>query len=1308
MGACFVQQVNAMRRFALVAVGAAVLAGAGDFSATARAQAATAPVATAPVAQAQAAPSAQAPVSPAATAPLAQSPAAAPVSATPAAAPDLPAEPQGGTIQGTVKASGVPLPGVAVTATNTLTGKKFATTTGIDGAFQMTVPSNGRYVVKTDLTGFASVTEEVVVNASSQNGGLPTETAEFKVDLASRVTQQPVRTAATTAGAASSGRPAGAGRTTTSAAGAVARVGRGTQALAVQGNYDSNQTDASTGETTSDTLLPSLGAVASDDSSASASESIAVTGVQGQTNGLAGFSQDDLQNRIQDMQRNGFANSDIASTLSGVMQTGTFGPGGPGGPGGGGPGGGGPGGGFGGGPGGGGPGGGFGGGGGRGGGGFNGFGGGFRGQNPNAWHGTFAYTGANSALNATSRSFTGTPIDKPQSDRNTLIASFTGTPYIPGWIKANSKQNVFISVQETRNSSPSTVQNIVPTPAQRLGDLTPAYQAQPTYGIPVYDPKYGTPYGNTGCDPNILNYDPSPTMCIPQTEISSAAKALLTYYPLPNIAPNSLYDNYQANFPGSSHSSQISARYNRSFGATPVRGQRGAGGGRSMGTRNQNRNAPPALRQSIAENFAYSHSASANSNFSPLLRGSTATDGYSLSSAYTVGYGRINSSATLSWSRSSSNTVNIFTNGTVNPAIQADNGIPAPGIYVGNSTIYSNPFYYGVPSIGMSGVTGVAGLSDTTPSSSIAQTISFADFVSYTHKKHNMRFGLDFHRIHNDSIGGTNVLGSFTFSGFATQAAVPPTCVTNNNPISSTNPNPTCANGSSVADLLIGQPQTTAITASPNKIYLRGNSWDWYAQDDWRAKSNFTVSYGLRWEYSSPYSEKDDRLVNLQLTGSGSTLQIANVCPNATTGCALTASQFGTPATLVNPDKSLFSPRVAIAWSPKSKWTKNTVVRSGYGINYNIGQYQRFASSLSFQQPFAITQSNTLTSSGGVTTCLLPSQVGTVAGTAMTLTHGFGCSTQTTQSNFGVNPNYRVGMVQSYNIGIQRTLPQGVVLNIDYTGAYAGNLDMVRKPNRTATGILNSTSGQFSYEDSLGYQRSNALSVSARQRMHKGVSLSAAYTYSHSIDDASSVGGSGGYTAQNDLNLAAEESNSSFDRRHSLNVGFMLEPPFGPNRAFLNKGGVWAHILDGYSISGTFTTSTGGFASPQYTGTTAELEVGANYLRPNRVAGQKIKGAGSRTAWFNTAAFSAPAAGTYGTASRNSIQMPGSLSVNGSLSRTVSFGGTRSFEARITANNALNTVQYSGVNTTLNSSSFGQVNGAAGMRSFNYTARFRF
>ena len=198
-------------------------------------------------------------------------------------------------------------------------------------------------------------------------------------------------------------------------------------------------------------------------------------------------------------------------------------------------------------------------------------------------------------------------------------------------------------------------------------------------------------------------------------------------------------------------------------------------------------------------------------------------------------------------------------------------------------------------------------------------------------------------------------------------------------------------------------------------------------------------------------------------------------------------------------------------------------------------------------------------------------------------------------------------------------------------------------------------------------------------------------------------------SAQNDQDLAAEESNSSFDVRQKLSGNWILELPFGPNRAFLNKGGVWAKILDGYSISGTYTFATGMYQTPSYGGTPAEIASGAgNSLRPNLVPGQSIKGQGTVKNWFNTAAFSAPPVGTYGTASRNSIQLPGIVSVNGSLSRTVPLGETRSFEVRVNANNVFNTVQYSGVDTQINSGTFGQVTSAAAMRSLSFVARFRF
>jgi hypothetical protein len=396
----------------------------------------------------------------------------------------------------------------------------------------------------------------------------------------------------------------------------------------------------------------------------------------------------------------------------------------------------------------------------------------------------------------------------------------------------------------------------------------------------------------------------------------------------------------------------------------------------------------------------------------------------------------------------------------------------------------------------------------------------------------------------------------------------------------------------------------------------------------------------------------------------------------------------------------MFAPRIGVAWAPKTKFTKQTVVRVGYGINYNTGQYAAFAQDLAFQQPFAVTQTNTLNTATSPTNCTFAN---------MTLANGFNCSTQTTQSNYAVNRNYRLGMVQVFNVDIQRSLGMGIVLNIGYNGAVSGDLDMLRAPNRTASGVLNPTSNQFTYEDSVGFQRSNALAINARKRLQKGVSLQATYTYSHSIDNASSVGGSGGSIAQDDQNLQAEESNSSFDVRHKLNGSWILELPFGPNRAFLNKGGVWSKIMDGYSVSGSYTLASGTFATPQYTGTAAEIASGAQgSLRPDLVPGQSIKGEGSLKNWFNTAAFTAPAPATYGNASRNSIELPGTVSVNGSLSRTVQMGETRSFEGRVTASNAFNTVQYSGVGTQINSPQFGQVTSAAAMRSLVFVARFRF
>jgi hypothetical protein len=80
----------------------------------------------------------------------------------------------------------------------------------------------------------------------------------------------------------------------------------------------------------------------------------------------------------------------------------------------------------------------------------------------------------------------------------------------------------------------------------------------------------------------------------------------------------------------------------------------------------------------------------------------------------------------------------------------------------------------------------------------------------------------------------------------------------------------------------------------------------------------------------------------------------------------------------------------------------------------------------------------------------------------------------------------------------------------------------------------------------------------------------------------------------------------------------------------------------------------------------------------------------------------------FGNVSRNSIMGPGIVQNNMSLSKTMQLGDTRSMEIRATANNVFNTVQYAGVGTSLTSPTAGQVTSVASMRSFNFTARFRF
>jgi hypothetical protein len=1153
----------------------------------------------------------------------------------PASTPNPPNPPaaSGGLVHGTVKAGNVPLPGVSIVATNTLTGQRYATITDINGNYSMTIPTNGRYVIKTDLAAFAPETKVALIKPTA---AVPVnQQADFALTLASRVAAEtPQENVAGNLGPGGVGQ-GGQGGQGGRRAGTVRRnAGGGAQNLdllgALAGTEDAGINSGATGAS-----LPSL-ATSADFST----DSVAVTGQSGSTNPFAGVDMEQLrQNAELDQSVPGGRGQGGPGGDGGGGAGGGLGGGDPGGgPGGGGPGGGG---GFGGGGGGFGGGGFGGGGGGRGGGGRGGGGGGrgggggfgnFRNFKPNQPHGSFYWTGGNSALNAEPFSIRGGAQQQPSYAQNQFGLTFIGAPYIPHLIEHDTKDVIFINLTGQRSSSPFNEYGTVPSDAERGGDLS-SLTTQQGAPITIYDPTTGAPFANN---------------TIPKTRISTQATALLNYVPLPNLSGQ--VQNYQRLASAESNTTRLGVRFLHSFGSSS--------GGSPLGgmIRQYLGQGGAGIRQSINLNFNYSHAAADELSLFPDLGGKQQSHQYSLQLGYSLGKGRLTNNLNLNWNRSQAQIKNDFTSKTDIASQLGLNGLP------------DNPQLYGLPNLTLNQFTSV---NEQQPNFQVNQTIAVTESTSWIHKKHNIRYGGDFRRVHNDLFGNTgNVTGTFTFTGVFTQQPG------SSNNGGSSNPSGAATSGSSLADLLLGLPQQSSLQAPYKESYLRQNAWDAFGQDSWRARANLTLLFGLRYEYFSPYSEKYDRLSTLD-TGN----DFASVMTVLSGGVGPYTGKY--PRDLIYPERNNFSPRIGIA----VRAMKDTVVRAGYGINYAVGQYVKFVQNFAFQPPYADVQTNE-----------------TTAQAVITLADGF--PEPQSDGNYAVNKNYRLPYVQVWNVNLQRTLPLGIVLNIGYNGSKGTRLDIVSAPGRTANSSLSGV--LYDYEDCVAFSNYNALTFSARKRLQRGIALGATYTYSHSIDNASSIGGSGGVVVQNWQNLLAEESNSSFDIRHKLSGNFLYELPFGPDEQWVNTGWL-GHSLNGISLSGNFTFATGEPLTPHYETTVNSVaRGGTGSQRPDLVPGASLTaGGGSLENWFNKNAFTTPA-GTYGTASRYSIPGPGTVSLDASLSKTVRFSETRTFEMRATADNALNTVQYSGVDTTLGSGSYGQVTSAASMRRFTLNARFRF
>jgi trimeric autotransporter adhesin len=233
--------------------------------------------------------------------------------------------------------------------------------------------------------------------------------------------------------------------------------------------------------------------------------------------------------------------------------------------------------------------------------------------------------------------------------------------------------------------------------------------------------------------------------------------------------------------------------------------------------------------------------------------------------------------------------------------------------------------------------------------------------------------------------------------------------------------------------------------------------------------------------------------------------------------------------------------------------------------------------------------------------------------------------------------------------------------------------------------------------------------------MSRGFAVNVIYVFSKSLDDASSIGGGSVTVVQNPFNVPAERALSTFDQTHSFTGNWIYDLPFGDNRRFLNKGWI-SHAIGGWQWSGSYTIASGLYFTPRILGSTADINRGVTgSIRANVVAGQPFSVPNPSTKeWFNIAAFCVPGQTgctgptVYGDAGRDIIEGPWQYTFNSAINKTITIRETRSLELRLSATNIFNTPYFSSLNTSVNSITFGEVNGVANMRRVTMIVRFRF
>ena len=506
----------------------------------------------------------------------------------------------------------------------------------------------------------------------------------------------------------------------------------------------------------------------------------------------------------------------------------------------------------------------------------------------------------------------------------------------------------------------------------------------------------------------------------------------------------------------------------------------------------------------------------------------------------------------------------------------------------------------GVPTQGANGVpffmiTGFQATNQSSNGLSVDTNWQFTDNLTWTHGAHSSKFGFDAIRDYIPGFTYNNIYGTYTFNG--------------------------TFSGNPVADLLLGLPQTTALSIPTPEQHLHGNMWSLFAQDSWKITSRLTLNYGLRYELAGPYYDANGQLVGFDPRNGDLVVPdngISRINPLYPNNIPIeTATQAGFPGgTLIRFPKKNFYPRFGAAY--KLTADGKTAIRAGYGI-YGNSVYGAIAQSLT-GGPFA--GSETLTNS--ISSAGVP---------AFTLANPFSATGKSApvQNVTGINPFIRTPYLQQWNVTLERQVGQ-IGLSVAYVGAHAVDLLYNRNLNQPAPSLtpfstyLYPKLGTITYATNGGVQNYNALQLAAVKHLGKGLTFQAGFTWAKDLTDQLDNNWVYGQQIQNQYDLRSEYANNNFTPRRRFVAESTYALPFGSGQALLSHLPRAANaIIGGWRLSGVATLQSGQFFTPSFAGfdVSNTNTIGG---RPDVVSGVSVIPSSGQniTQWINLGAFAIP------------------------------------------------------------------------------------